>query len=502
MAEAAPTSTSGAAGAAGEPVLVAGLGVTGLATVGFLRDRGHPVVVTAERLPALPAELAADPGVTLLPGLTAPPPGTCLIVTSPGFPPRTPLFAAAAKAGIEVIGDVELAWRFDHRPGPDRQTGPAGGTGAVGGGADRDWLVVTGTNGKTTTVGMLEAILRAAGRTVIACGNVGWPALTAVTATDPAQDLLAVELSSFQLHYAPSVRPRAGAVLNLVEDHLDWYAGDPAGPAGPGPQRDRAFAGYAADKARALTGDIAVAVLDDPGAAGLLAAAPGRRVSVTAGPPGRDGLGIQAGRLIDNAFGAGDLASVEVVHPAGTHNLTNALTAAALALAAGVTGPQVAAGLAGFAPGPHRNVVVAQRAGVRFVDDSKATNPHAALASLTAYPRVVWIAGGQLKGASVDELVAAVTARLAGVVVLGVDAPQILTALSRHAADVPVRHVTGTDHRIMTDVVRAAADLAGPGDTVLLAPAAASLDMFTDYRARGREFAAAVADLESPAVSG
>lgn len=482
--------------------MVAGLGVTGLATVQFLRARGYRVVVTAERLPELPAELAADPGVSVRPGLTAPPAGTTLVVTSPGFPPRTPLFAAAAAAGIDVVGDVELAWRFDHGayphfPDPDRSAGRDRSTQRAG----RDWLVVTGTNGKTTTVGMLEAILRAAGRTVTACGNVGWPALAAVTAADPAQDLLAAELSSFQLHYAPSVRPRAGAVLNLVEDHLDWYAGDPTGPAGPGSERDRAFAGYAADKARALTGDIAVAVVDDPGAAGLLATAPGRRVAVTAGPPGRDGLGERGGRLIDNAFGAGDLASVDLVRPAGTHNRTNALTAAALALAAGVTGPDVAAGLAAFAPGPHRNVVVAQRAGVRFVDDSKATNPHSALASLTGYPRVVWIAGGQLKGASIDELVAAVADRLAGVVVLGVDAPLILAALSRHAADVPVRHVTGTDHRIMTDVVRAAADLARPGDTVLLAPAAASLDMFTNYAARGHAFAAAVAGLDAGAGS-
>ena len=454
----------------GDLVVVCGLGVTGRSTVHFLLGRGCRVVVTADRTaPDLPAELAEATAVV---DLAEPPEGTTLIVTSPGFRPTNVLFRSAGDRGVEVIGDVELAWRVDQAGSP------------------RPWLVVTGTNGKTTTVQMLESILTAAGLRATACGNVGWPALDAVLA-EPRQDVIAAELSSFQLHYAPSVRPRAGAVLNLVEDHLDWYGALPDDPG----STQRAMAGYGADKAGALAGEVAVAVVDDPGAAVLLAAAPGRPVAVTQGPPA-DGLGVADGMLADVAFGAGALLPAAEVRPAGAHNVTNALTAAALALAAGVTRTEVAAGLRAFTPGAHRNTVIADVGAVRYVDDSKATNPHAAQASLTAYPSVVWIAGGQLKGASIDDLIRTVADRLRGVVVLGVDAPLVLAALSRHAPDVPVRHVPGTDHRIMTDVVRAAADLAAPGDVVLLAPAAASLDMFRSYAHRGQAFAAAVARLD------
>ncbi len=445
--------------------MVAGGGVSGVAVLRYLVGLGCRVVVTADRAaPLLPAELTAD--VQAVADLAEPPPGTAMLITSPGFRPTTPLLVAAAAAGIEVIGEVELAWRLDHSAA-----------------APRHWLVVTGTNGKTTTVGMLESILQAAGQQVTACGNVGWPALEAVLA-EPRQESIAAELSSFQLHYAGSVHPRAGLVLNVVEDHLDWYGGS--------------MSAYAADKARALTGDIAVAVIDDPGAAELLAASPAaRKLSVTAGDPPSGGFGIRGGYLYDAAFGAGALLAASEIRPTGTHNITNALSAAALALAVGVPAGAVAQGLRHFRPGAHRNVEVAVRQGIRYVDDSKATNPHAAAASLTAYDRVVWIAGGQLKGARVDDLVAAVADRLSGVVLLGVDAPVIDAALSRHAPNVPRMHVRGNDHELMTEVVRAATALAAPGDVVLLAPAAASLDMFTSYAARGTAFTDAVLALES-----
>ena len=449
----------------GELIVLAGGGVSGLAVLRYLVGLGCRVIVTADRVaPSLPADLTAD--VEAVADLATPPPGTAMLITSPGFRPTTPLLVAAAADGIEVIGEVELAWRLDR-----------------GVAAPRDWLVVTGTNGKTTTVGMLESILRAAGQQVTACGNVGWPALEAVLA-EPRQDTIAAELSSFQLHYAGSVHPRAGLVLNLVEDHLDWYGGS--------------MQAYGADKARALTGDIAVAVIDDPGAAELLAASPAaRKLSVTAGDPGAGGLGVRDGYLYDGAFGAGALLAASEIRPAGTHNVTNALSAAALALAVGVARDAVVRGLLDFRPGAHRNVEVAVRQGIRYVNDSKATNPHAAAASLTAYDRVVWIAGGQLKGASVDGLVAAVADRLSGVVLIGVDAPVIAAALSRHAPNVPRMHVPGNDHELMTEVVRAATALAAPGDVVLLAPAAASLDMFTSYAARGSAFADAVLALGS-----
>ncbi len=456
---------------AGDLVLAAGVGVTGLPVVRYLAGTGAAVVVSSNRPP--PPELAAIPGdVTFAGDLQAPPDGTTLVVTSAGIPPTNPLLAAAAAAGIEVIGEVELAWRLDQASG-----------------SPRDWLVVTGTNGKTTTTGMLESILRAAGHRVTASGNIGWPVLEAVLAgtdtrtegTEPRQDVIAVELSSFQLHWAPSIRPAAGVVLNVAEDHLDWHG---------------SMAAYAAAKAVALTGRVALAVIDDPGAAALLAASPaGLAVPILGGRPFPGALGVRHEMLVDNAFGQDVLLEVDRIRPAGEHNVTNALAAAGLALAIGVSGAAVADGLRAFTPGGHRNVLVAERDGVRYFDDSKATNPHAALASLQAYRRVVWIAGGQLKGASVDDLVQRIGDRLGGVVLLGLDAPILHAALSRHAPDVPVLHVPGKDDDVMRTVVSAASSMAAPGDVVLLAPAAASLDMYASYAARGNAFAAAARSL-------
>ncbi len=465
----------------GDLVLAAGVGVTGLPVVRYLAATGAAVVVSSNR-PA-PPELAAVPGnVTFAGDLQVPPDGTSLVVTSAGIPPTNPLLAAALLAGIEVIGEVELAWRIDQASG-----------------APRDWLVVTGTNGKTTTTGMLESILRANDFHVTASGNIGWPVIEAVLAgadagrdeaadPEPRQVVIAVELSSFQLYWAPSIRPAAGVVLNVAEDHLDWHG---------------SMAAYAAAKARALTGRVALAVIDDPGAKALLSAAPaGLAVPIMSGRPFPGALGVRHGMLVDAAFGQDELIAVEQVRPAGEHNLTNALAAAGLALAVGVRAGAISRGLQNFTPGGHRNVLVAERSGVRYFDDSKATNPHAALASLQAFDRVVWIAGGQLKGASVDDLVRRVGDRLAGAVLLGVDAPIIQAALSRHAPDVPVLLVRGKDDGVMRTVVSAAASMAAPGDVVLLAPAAASLDMYSSYAARGNAFAAAASALTSDGATG
>jgi UDP-N-acetylmuramoylalanine--D-glutamate ligase len=415
-----------------------------------------------------------------------------LVVTSPGFPPTAPVLAAAAAAGVPVWGDVELAWRLDR---------------AGWFGSPRRWLVVTGTNGKTTTTSMLHAMLQAAGRRAALCGNIGNPVLD-VLAEDV--DTLAVELSSFQLHWAPSLRPDAGVVLNVAEDHLDWHG---------------SMTAYARDKARVLDGGVAVVGLDNELAADLLttAAAP-VRVGFRLGPPAAGELGVRDGWLVDNAFAA-DLALTRAddIPVAGPVGVLNALAAAALARAVDVPAEAVAAALASFEVGRHRAEVVAVADGVTFVDDSKATNPHAARASIAAYPRVVWIAGGLLKGVSVDALVAEVADRLAGAVLIGRDRAVLAEALSRHAPDVPVVElVTGEDSgvhgttesgvnlvtrvidmagRSLPDaVMRAAVDaarrLARPGDAVLLAPAGASFDQFSGYTQRGDAFAAAVrADL-------
>jgi UDP-N-acetylmuramoylalanine--D-glutamate ligase len=451
---------------AGARVLVAGAGVSGLAAAAALVELGATVTVTD----AVPARLAdLPPGAEPGDDPDGVPAGTALVVTSPGRRPEHPLVAAAAAAGVPLVGEPELAWWI----GQAMDTPPV-------------WLAVTGTNGKTTTTGMLAAILRAAGRDAVACGNIGYPVVDAVRA---GHSVLAVELSSFQLHWSPSIRPLAGCVLNVAEDHLDWHG---------------TFEAYAAAKARVLVGEVAVAGVDDPPAAALLAASPAaRRVGVTLGEPGPDQLGVVGEMLVDRAFGGGDLVEAAAVHPGGAPGVTDALAAAALARAAGVGPDAVRAGLDDFRPGPHRGGEVGTVAGVRYLDDSKATNPHAAEASIVAAgagARVVWIAGGLLKGASVDDLVARQARALLAVVVIGSDRTEIVAALARHAPEVPVAEVEAGDDGpmtgVMTAAVRRAAAFARPGDVVLLAPAAASMDQFADYADRGQAFAAAVAELE------
>ena len=443
----------------GRRALVAGAAVTGRSAAEALLAAGCAVTVTdsaEHRLAELEPLRAA--GAELVAGLGEPPEGTDLVVTSPGWRPDAPLLAAAAAAGIEVIGEVELAWRLDQdRPEPAR------------------WLVVTGTNGKTTTVGMLESVLRAAGEDAVACGNVGLPVVDAVRA---GHRVLAVELSSFQLHWSDSLTARAAAVLNLADDHLDWHG---------------SLESYGAAKAKCYAGCGTAVVNADDAWSPHLAAAAGRapRVGFTRSAPAAGQLGVDGDRLVDRAFGAGPevLAEISDVRPAGPHNIANALAAAALARADGVPAAAVAAGLRAFEPGDHRSVVVAADGGVSYVDDSKATNPHAADAALRAHPRVVWIAGGLLKGADVDELVAGNADRLDAVVLIGQDRAAFARALARHAPGVPVREVDSRDDGGMIEAVRLARGLAEPGAVVLLAPAAASMDMFTDYAHRGRAFA-------------
>jgi UDP-N-acetylmuramoylalanine--D-glutamate ligase len=458
----------------GRTVLVAGLGVSGTAAARVLLADGAHVRLTDAASPAVLTELT-DAGAVWLGAIDTVPQGTDLVVTSPGWRPDAPLLADAARAGVEVIGEPELAWRL--------RIGAGDGTAAP-------WLAVTGTNGKTTTVTMLEAILLAAGRRAVAAGNVGRPLVEVVTARaddgTPAYDTIAVELSSFQLHWSSSIAPAAAAVLNVADDHTDWHG---------------SFAAYRDAKARVLAlTPVAVADAGDPVAAALVASHPSP-VTVTLGEPVPGQLGVRAGVLVDRAFGDDvPLLDRSALRLPGHHNTVNALVAAALARAVGVDADAVARGLAGFRGGAHRNVLVATVGGVDYVDDSKATNPHAAGASLAAYPRVVWIAGGLLKGADVDPLVAAVADRLAAVVLLGRDRAVIAASLARHAPTVPVvTVVSGDDDRVdtsaeatMSEIVAAAARLARPGDTVLLAPAAASMDVFRDYAHRGRAFADAV----------
>ncbi|MET8288281.1 UDP-N-acetylmuramoyl-L-alanine--D-glutamate ligase [Streptomyces sp. NPDC005132] len=463
----------------GKRVTVAGLGVSGIPAARVLHGLGAVVTVVNdgddERSRAQAAELEAL-GVTVrlgdgdtLPG------GTELIVTAPGWKPDKPLFAAAAEAGVPVWGDVELAWRLRELDG--RKAAP--------------WLAVTGTNGKTTTVQMLASILKAAGLRTAAVGNIGVSLLDAVLGEE-TYDVLAVELSSYQLHWAPSLRADSAVVLNLAPDHLDWHGSMEA---------------YAADKGRAYEGNRVACVYNvaDKATEDLVREADVeegcRAVGFTLGTPGPSQLGVVDGILVDRAFvenrqkNAQELAEVSDVRPSAPHNIANALAAAALARAFGVPAGAVRDGLRAFTPDAHRIAHVADVDGVAYVDDSKATNTHAAEASLTAYESIVWIAGGLAKGAAFDELVAKSAQRLRGVVLIGADRALIREALARHAPEVPVVDLARTDTGAMLAAVQEAARLSGPGDTVLLAPACASMDMFANYNKRGDAFAEAVREL-------
>ncbi len=466
---------------------MAGFGVTGFSVADTLTHLGASVVALgdketpeiaekAELLRILGADIRLGEGT----GDALPPDArdADLLVTSPGFRPDSPLITAAADAGMPVWGDVELAWRLRD----PAQAAP--------------WLAVTGTNGKTTTVEMLHSILGAAGLRSALVGNVGRPLLEAVMDPEP-YDVLALELSSFQLHYTRSVRAEAAAVLNVADDHLDWHG---------------SRAAYAADKGRIYEGVTRACVYNvaDPETERLVREADveegARAIGFTLGIPSVGMVGLVDDVLADRAFvderhtsaaelcTLADLGMTEVVVP---HVVANALAAAALARAHGVSQQAVRDGLRAFRPGAHRIATVATIGGVTYVDDSKATNPHAAQASLQAFDHVVWVAGGLAKGAEFDGLVATVRDRLRGAVLLGRDKDLVAAALSRHAPDVPVIIVDADETGAPMDrAVAAASGLARPGDTVLLAPGCASMDMFANYGERGDAFAAAVHRIE------
>ncbi|MGF0116462.1 UDP-N-acetylmuramoyl-L-alanine--D-glutamate ligase [Promicromonospora sp. Marseille-Q5078] len=484
----------------GACVVVAGLGVSGRAVVEALAGRAASLVTVDGRAEDADVRDADDPGVAER--VVA---GADLVVASPGWAPSTPLLTAARAAGVPVWSEVELAWRLrvDRAPGADgARRGPA------------PWLAVTGTNGKTTTVEMLASILAAAGLRTSAVGNVGTPVVQA--AGDPALDVLAVELSSFQLHHTLSTSFEAAAVLNVAADHLDWHG---------------SLEAYAADKGRIFARAQVACVYNaaDPRTEQLVREADvadgAAAVGFTLGAPGPGQLGLVEDVLVDRAFHAapeardrqrtaaelGTLADLAHLAPRGSsdadadtaaavpaHVVANALAAAALARAHGVPAAAVRDGLRAYRPGAHRIARVRELDGVAWVDDSKATNAHAAAASLAGFPAgsVVWLAGGLAKGASFDELVADRADRLRAAVVIGVDPEPVRGALARHAPEIPVVVVDpGDTGSVMRRAVAAARDLAEPGDTVLLAPAGASMDQFASYAQRGEAFATAVAEL-------
>ncbi|AGF72896.1 UDP-N-acetylmuramoyl-L-alanine--D-glutamate ligase [Corynebacterium halotolerans] len=448
-------------------VLVAGAGVSGTGCARLLTDLGVDTTIADDNAEALTKAVAATGGRAT--GMTVAEARDHLmlfdkVVTSPGWRPDSPLLVDAAFAHREVLGDVELAYRLDR-------------AGVFG--EPRTWLVVTGTNGKTTTTAMLAAMMAESGRETglraEPVGNIGVAVADALV--DPVRvDVLVAELSSFQLHWSNQLTPDVGVLLNLADDHIDWHG---------------SFAGYAAAKAKVLTGPVAVAGVDDERV--LIEARrinPRHLIGFTLNEPRPGQFGVVDGRLIDHAGDEPvDLGPVEGIQPPGPAGILDALAAAAVARARGVRPAAIETALRGFQVAGHRGATVLRADGVDWIDNSKATNPHAADAALTGLDSVIWIAGGQLKGADIRSLIAAHAHRLKAVELLGVDRQIIADAVADLAPGVPVHLTDSTDPAAaMADLVTHAASTAVPGDTVLLAPAAASLDMYTGMAQRGDLF--------------
>jgi UDP-N-acetylmuramoylalanine--D-glutamate ligase len=466
---------------AGLRVAVLGLGVSGFSVADTLAELGSELLVLSSTADPQLAGLLDVIGVRLatadleeeLDGF-----GADLVVVSPGFRPTHPLVVAAVEAGVPVWGDVELAWRVRDKVQPVAE-----------------WIAITGTNGKTTTTQLTTEMLRAGGRRAIACGNVGIPVLDAVR--DPTGfDVLVVELSSFQLHYLDSMSAWAAACLNLADDHLDWHG---------------SAAAYRAAKAKVYERAKAACVynLDDEATREMVEQAEVidgcRAIGFGLGVPGPSDVGMVDEILVDRAFladrqrSALEFATVRDLEPVGLgtpHMVANVLAAAALARSFEVSTASIRSAVAGFSLGKHRTETVAMAAGVRWVDDSKATNPHAAQAAIDSFESIVWIVGGLLKGVDIDELVSRNTTGIRAVVVIGTDRKPLVEAFARHAPELPLFEVATTDTKeVMPTAVRLSAEVARSGDTVLLAPAAASMDQFIDYADRGDRFADAVHEL-------
>jgi len=436
---------------AGRRVVVVGGEVAGLAAARALVDRGAEVVVTEAR-PAADLRALDDLralGVAVHGGGHEPShlDGAVLVVTSPGVPQQAPILRWAAERGIPIWGELELGARLCRVP----------------------YVAVTGTNGKTTTTGMIAACLRVGGIDAIACGNIGHPFPAA--ALEP-HDALVVEASSFQLRFVESFHPKVSVLLNLSPDHLDWHGTADA---------------YADAKANVFRGqraeDVHVANRDDAPAAALSATTEAELVWFRLGQPDEGEVGYEGAELVSRLAGGARLGTVDGER-AGFR--ADAAAAAAAALAFGAAPAAVVEGLAGYTPERHRGETVADVDGVRFVDNSKATNVHAALAALDGVRDAVLIAGGRAKGVDLTPL-ATRADRLRAVVAIGEAADEVTKALE---GSVPVRRAGSVE-----EAARIAFELAGRPGLVLLAPACASWDMFVDYRERGDRFAAAARTL-------
>jgi len=446
---------------AGQRFLILGAGVTGSAVAASLKSRGGVVTIADDN-----SSDAVKPESIELSDFDA-------VVISPGWRQEHPLVVKVLASGLQILNEIDLAWQIRTEVAPGQK-----------------WLALTGTNGKTTTVEMVAKILQTAGLKAVACGNVGDTVIEAVDRKDPFEYLI-LELSSFQLHWAQQAQFASAAILNIADDHLDWHG---------------TFDAYADAKFSILDrAEIAVLNADDQEVLTRANRFTGHKVFFSLDTPAPGEIGVVEELLVDRAFVADPMEAAMIcelkdITPTVPHNVSNALAAAALARTVGVSHEHIQKALQEFKPGRHRIETIFESDSVAWVDDSKATNPHAASASLMSHLSVVWIAGGLAKGADMDLIVQRCKGRIKAAILIGADRQLIADALKKYAPEIPQIFVDapsdysrgGDSNSLMEAVVAQAAKLVAPGDAVLMAPACASMDQFISYADRGDRFAAAV----------
>ena len=447
-------------------VLVLGAGVTGLASARALIARDVHVTIVDDTVITDVEFSILNPSEVIVSDFD-------FLLVSPGWKESHSLIQKAKAAQVVLLNEIDLAWAIKEERSPGQK-----------------WLALTGTNGKTTTVEMTAAALRAGGVHAVACGNVGKTVIECVDSVD-SYDVLVLELSSFQLHWLQHAEFVASAILNIADDHTDWHG---------------SFESYAQAKISILDRSM-TAILngDDKEVVTRTTHWNGRKVFYSLDTPGPGEIGVVEDLLVDRAFvsdpqEASMIAEVVDVKPTVPHNVSNALAAAGLARSVGVSHEAIGKALSEFTLGRHRIEVVAEDDGITWIDDSKATNPHAATASILSALSVIWIAGGLAKGADVNALVARAHPRIKAAILIGTDRAIFATALAEHAPHVKVIEVDppsdyqrgGASNSFMEAIVAAAQTYASAGDTVLLAPSCASMDQFVSYADRGDRFADAV----------
>jgi UDP-N-acetylmuramoylalanine--D-glutamate ligase len=449
-----------------QKVLILGAGVTGIAVAQSLSKRGAQIGIVDENNDSKFDFPRIESDAINLSQWDS-------IVVSPGWKESHPIIQAAQSSGVALLNEIDIAWDMHLEMSPSQK-----------------WVALTGTNGKTTTVEMAASMLRTGGFHAIACGNVGETVISVVDQSDP-YDYLVVELSSFQLHWSKKAQFVSCAILNIADDHTDWHG---------------SFDEYAKAKISILDRSSTAILNGDDGAVVAKSAHwQGRKVFYSLDTPKPGELGVVEDLLVDRAFvldpqEAAMISQLRDVQPTAPHNVSNALAAAGIARSLGVTHEAITKALQNFTPGRHRIEVVCQRNGITWIDDSKATNPHAATASLLSQLHVVWIAGGLAKGAKMEELVTRTKGRIRSAIIIGTDGNLITDELRIQAPEIQVIQIDtprdylkgGESNSLMEAIVRKALEVATNGDTVLLAPACASMDQFLSYADRGDRFAAAV----------